>query len=351
MYGVDQEDLTHIIKAMSEYKKAAEYLRLTIPMLSQHKITPNPRNYAVFYEYVCNNNDALHRAFDLLNSSDKQITDEHCTDLYQHYIVDAEEGRLQKARTELQSIIIDLLNSLSSSDKEVMHFNDSLENYAKQLKQSIEGEELKNILDALSHETVTMHKKGGHLYDRLNQNEREIKSLRRELERVREESTIDSLSGLLNRKAFDHAIKEMIHSVQENSTPLCMMLIDIDKFKQVNDTYGHLLGDKVIRFTANNMKNSVKGRDIVARYGGEEFAILLPETDVVGAYAAAENIRLHQEKGRLIKGGSQEAIRRVTISIGVSSYRSGESVNEFMQRVDDALYKAKNSGRNTVIVG
>jgi diguanylate cyclase len=124
-------------------------------------------------------------------------------------------------------------------------------------------------------------------------------------------------------------------------------MCDIDHFKKINDNYGHLFGDKVIRAVAQVLTDNVKGRDTAARYGGEEFIVLLPNTPLEGARALAEKIRSTIEGGRIKKGGGEETAK-VTISLGVSRYAPGESSASFIERADKALYVSKQSGRNQV---
>jgi diguanylate cyclase len=127
-------------------------------------------------------------------------------------------------------------------------------------------------------------------------------------------------------------------------------MIDIDHFKQVNDTHGHLVGDKVIRFIATQLSKNVKGRDIVARIGGEEFAILLPSTQLENARILAESIRTKIEKSQLKRVDNSKSLGSITISIGATCYIRGETTNEFYHRADKALYRSKHAGRNKVSI-
>ena len=127
-------------------------------------------------------------------------------------------------------------------------------------------------------------------------------------------------------------------------------MIDIDKFNRVTDTYGHLVGDKVIRFIARQLSNNIKGMDRVARIGGEEFAILLPNTQLDNARILAESIRKYIERSRLKRVDTSEPIDGITVSIGVTAYKLGEVTDDFLQRADTALYQSKNSGRNRVSI-
>jgi diguanylate cyclase len=127
-------------------------------------------------------------------------------------------------------------------------------------------------------------------------------------------------------------------------------MIDIDHFKVLNDSFGHVFGDRVIRSVGELLKATVKGQDVVARYGGEEFALLLPETPLPGAQVVAERLRDAVARSRIRRLNSEETIGSITISAGVASYRPGESVATFIDRADAALYNSKTQGRNRVSI-
>ncbi len=158
----------------------------------------------------------------------------------------------------------------------------------------------------------------------------------------------DPLTQLVNRRALTIRLVTEMERVRRYNAPLAMLLVDLDHFKLVNDTYGHLAGDDVLFAVASVLQRAVRSVDLVARYGGEEFVIVLPETGKQGAIAFAERIRDRLASNRFMIAGRQEI--RVTASIGVATYPSPglESVEDIFRAADSALYRAKGSGRNLV---
>jgi two-component system cell cycle response regulator len=162
----------------------------------------------------------------------------------------------------------------------------------------------------------------------------------------------DPLTHLLNRRALTIRLVSELERVRRYNSPLTMLMIDLDHFKLVNDTYGHLVGDEVLRGIAGILQRSVRSVDMVARYGGEEFVVVLPETGEQGAVTFAERIRERVELHHFPAERNKSGAAKVTVSIGVSSFPSPnvESAEDLFARSDAALYRAKELGRNKVCV-
>jgi diguanylate cyclase (GGDEF)-like protein len=168
-----------------------------------------------------------------------------------------------------------------------------------------------------------------------------------ELKRVNAElkiqSITDPLTSLYNKGYFtDHLDIEIARSLRYGSS-LSLVVFDIDKFKIINDSYGHLVGDDVLKTLADLCQINIRASDIFARWGGEEFVVLSPESDKENTIVFAEKLR------RLIEGYSFSIPLQVTCSFGVTEYKEGDSADSFIHRADQALYTAKQEGRNKVV--
>ena len=157
---------------------------------------------------------------------------------------------------------------------------------------------------------------------------------------------IDGLTGIFNKRYFLEALEREMSRAQRYARPLSILIFDIDHFKRVNDTYGHLAGDYVLQALARLISTRARREEIFARYGGEEFVVLLPETQSSGALELSEQLRKRVSSYTFVFEGEEIPI---TISIGVATIE-GESVSgdEFIQRADEKLYEAKSAGRNCV---
>lgn len=205
---------------------------------------------------------------------------------------------------------------------------------------------LKMAIDELQTARSELQELNALLDSRVRERTQALEEANRQLESL---STTDALTGINNRRHFNEELKrEIARSIRYNS-PLSLLMLDIDFFKKINDTYGHLFGDEVLKAIGQILRNSLRKHDICARYGGEEFVVLLPETGPREAFVAAEKIRT-------IVAGKQiafeQAIASVTISIGIAQFDASmtEDENKLIDAADKALYQAKRSGRNKSII-
>lgn len=169
---------------------------------------------------------------------------------------------------------------------------------------------------------------------------------------VLQHATLDALTGLNNRRQFDVRLKQELSTAKRQEKPLCAIMLDVDFFKKVNDTYGHIAGDNVLKAVSGVIKSEIREYDIASRYGGEEFVILLPYTKIEEAYAVAQRLRIAVEKAEIFPDpiSTPELKINVTVSIGVYQYTQGDNAQTLYDNADKALYQAKTHGRNKVVV-
>ncbi|MEQ8234996.1 MAG: GGDEF domain-containing protein [Gammaproteobacteria bacterium] len=334
----------------TNFETASEYLRQAVPLMSRQRVPVVPHNYAVWYAYVDGGNPPLKQAIDDLLAAGKPV-DEAATDqLYQQYFGVADRDRVEAAHQTVKKLIETLTGSIEAAGSEVDRYERSLSECAEQLDGDIAADDLRQLVAGLIESTQRMNAGSSALARHLEESRAETEVLRRELAQVRQEAQHDALTGLANRKGFELRLAELEASEDYAGRPHCLVMADIDKFKSINDTYGHLFGDKIIKVVAKAMSNLTKGKDLAARFGGEEFVILLPDTELAGARALADSIRAAIERGRVYNPKTGEEIRRITISLGVTQLMPGEAIDSTIARADEALYRAKEGGRNRVEV-
>ncbi len=332
-------------EASPEYN--AEILRRCIPLMIKNQVTPHPINYAIWYEYVVGNNVRLNAAIDRLIKNKKVFDDTVSLELYSNFVCNASVESFEKINSDLQELLEGTSVTVMDAQHKVSSAEDNFIVSSLQLEKIDDLSDVKSVLNDVVAETKQLLEVSQGLKVKLNEANEEMTLLRSELSKVREMASTDALTGLLNRRAFDNEMNELVlHSV---NSAHCLMIMDLDHFKKINDNFGHLVGDKVIRYTAGLLKKHVLEHHHAARYGGEEMAVIMPDTELKTAVNIAETIRESLGKSQLKQKDNGESIGRVTISVGVTSMQKNDTVESFISRADNAMYSAKKNGRNKVV--
>ena len=327
---------------------SAELLRLALPMMNKHASDFTPQSYAVWYDYVRGSNEKLKTDIDSALKSGNKLTPGFTYDLYQRHIVDRAEQSLGKVRAGIAELVTQLDAKLANAGDDTESFSRQLSHFGEKISQPLAAEDLQMQVSEMAVNAANLGETMSAVRGELHASKEEVKRLSEELQRARDEALIDPLTQVKNRKAYEIALLQFIAESKRSGKPLSVIMFDIDHFKRINDQYGHLFGDQVIRAVAQAIKGNVKGRDLVARYGGEEFIVLLPETKASGAIVVADHIRSAIERGRIKTKNSEESVGSITISGGVAEYADPEPAQELIGRADKGLYQAKQSGRNRV---
>jgi diguanylate cyclase len=267
---------------------------------------------------------------------------------FQSNLQAASEGHAdnRSAAREMDTQIREQVDGLQSSMQEAADLEDlkhMLENHLEGLLGTMDQHQKQR--DEREQEVAArLHS----LAERVAHMEQEALGYREHLEEQRQKALIDPLTGLPNRAAWSERLEHEIGQWQQHGNTLLLAMLDLDHFKRINDNYGHLAGDKVLKIIANVLRKRLRGTDFIARFGGEEFVLLMPATaPMVGAKlleilrAAIEACPFHFKGERVT----------ITISMGLTAFRPGEHSDLVLKRADQALYRAKNAGRNRIETG
>jgi diguanylate cyclase len=324
---------------------AYENLRQALPLINKHQNPVNPVNYAVWYEYVSGENQQLNNAIELHLSNDEVITEELTQSLYEEFVLMGMPERIEKTNNGMRLIVDNTLRNINKAESKADACANDLTKSRALLEGTNDTEELKAVMSEIMSQTQTLTQSSNDLKQELAKSTQDIAALKQELEEVKRSARLDALTGLLNRGAFNQELKALCN---QSDGEVSLVLFDLDNFKNLNDNYGHLLGDKVLTFFAGILKKYSNNVHPVARYGGEEMAMLTQGIPFQEVLETADAIRLSFANSKLKKKGSQETIGQVTVSIGISRLVDGDTPNTIIGRADQALYLSKANGRNQV---
>lgn len=325
------------------------FVRL-IDIFEEHKINPTPLNYYVWYQYLKGGNREFHEEMESIVNDPYGYNDRAGKRLFDEYLAEEPEStnEFDRAFRRLVNLVIKKINAWS--DKLEQHTQE-LDDCATSLANpDIDTAELKQVAKTMMQTAQAMNESSQSFQKEMIMNSEEVKRLRTELIEAQTAAMIDELTEVGNRKAFNIALQELMLEFESEPNSLCLILADIDHFKSFNDTYGHLIGDSVLRYFANILKKEQGKNATVCRYGGEEFAILLTDSSIEEAAERAESIRSAIESATLRRKNAKEPLKTVTASFGIAHYHGEEDSDEaFITRADEALYEAKRAGRNRIV--
>jgi len=261
---------------------------------------------------------------------------------------------LNERETELREIIDLMTAAMSGVDNENREFYSSIRSQGARFEEITRLDDIKRIKNELVREVEKMRAMVQQKEDRdqraLDALSTQVDVLKKELDRARHSANTDSLTGVNNRKALDDYLQRLVDRNCVTQAPFSLLMMDLDDFKQLNDTYGHTVGDRMLLAFAEKCLATVRNDDFLARYGGEEFTLILPGASLRNATKKARKLCRSIAAARYAADPSPTSdIVSVTVSIGVSAYRKGDTVKRLLDRADQCLYKAKAAGKNRVV--
>jgi diguanylate cyclase len=254
-------------------------------------------------------------------------------------------GAAEKVDHILRSVARLLQTHLSESEA----FSERLQGANNRLAQHESSGAVNDIVMALIDDNRQMRDSLSDLRNQLEESRLQVLRLENNLERSEEAGMRDMVTAIGNRRFFETAFAEELEKARRTGHDFCLALADLDRFKLVNDRFGHLVGDRLLRLFAEILVQNVRGQDRVARFGGEEFAVMLPGARLSEAIEAVERIRRVLESKQWTVEPTGERVGKVTVSFGVAKLRASETGADLLQRVDEHLYDAKAKGRNRVV--
>lgn len=326
------------------------FAKTALSLMLKHNISPLPENYDIWFHYAKGENKELMHEVNSIIENGLKFSQETASYIHNKFIMPSRSQKMvDDAALDAQKVLSEVLKVVHDFSSETDEYHNGLDSYMENVSKKFTDPAVKEIVRELITTTATLKQHSEKMSKKLEASTVELNALKKNLQQVTIESQRDFLTGVFNRKTFERYVDEQMIVCKKKESDLCLMMIDIDHFKQFNDRFGHLLGDEVLKIVARTLTDILKGRDLVARFGGEEFIVVLPETPLEGAMKVGEMIRQAIATKELKRRDTGENYGTITVSIGVSRYRADtDTLPILIKRADDALYVSKNSGRNRV---
>ena len=335
-------------------EQSAALLKLVIAEMGQHDTPFSPLSFAVWYEHLAGTNPSLSQSLAQLRGQHPRLAAADIEALYRDHIAEPDAAATKAAYGEFQAVMSSVAQQAADTGREASVYGGQLEGLSRALRAedgSTPGTALSPQLNVVADGTQRMQTNVAALAHAVAVGQTEIERLRQALDRARAEAVTDPLSQLLNRKGFDDSMRKMLAKPAPAGRAHCLVMLDIDHFKRVNDTHGHPVGDTVIQTLAQVLKRVADGPGLaVARVGGEEFAVLMAESSLALATQLAQALLSLVRATKIRKRGTQEIIASVTISAGLAAYATGDDASSLIAAADAALYRSKQAGRDRVTV-
>ena len=318
-----------------------------IRSMSQQSVPATPSNFTVWFNYAMGASPALRKTIDILIGNKRKFDASINHELYTTYVgAPSDQTIAGDFPEQLQGVIAGAKQFLATAISDNRTQIEALGEVSSQVRPDSDP---RPIIAKLVTELTKSTARASALEANFVETTQELDKIRDSLKAAEQRSITDALTGLANRRALEEFFRSAQIAAMETGAPLSILMIDIDHFKKFNDSYGHQVGDQVLRLVAKVLQDSVRDVDLAARYGGEELIAVLPGADIGVCADVAERIRRRISEARLTRRSTGQEIASVTVSIGVAQFRLAEAAEATIERCDRALYQAKRAGRNRTV--
>ena len=328
---------------------ASQIARAAIVEAERRGIPPEPRAFDVLFGYVEGTDPELRQAVDALLAEGEDANIDALDRIHEEHVgYRGHADAYVRIGAQLDEDLQQIGGMLSRRIKNDGRFLHSLNRARDGMSLFARPSAVRQIMRDLIDMSQSYAEQTEQFSAELEAARAQVEELNKELKALRESAFVDHLTGVANRRRLDMALEQEIARAEQTG-PLSFIIADLDRFKRLNDTFGHAVGDSVLKQFARILRENVKGKDVPARYGGEEFAVILPATNLLGARHVAEKIRQQLASRAFVISDTKQPLGTVTASFGVAEWQKGESMDDLVRRADEMLYHAKETGRNRVV--
>lgn len=336
--------MSKITPALDEWNRLYETIG---KLLFDNFLEPTPENFDVCYRYLSGNDSEFNSLVDRAIKQSGGLTAVAVGAIIAQRNAGVSATDLSQMAEDAQGYLEKISEILGQSGDDARDYGSALEDNARSLE--VNGSPT-TVVASLVDLTKTMIAKAKAAEEELRKTEAQMKALRDDLTSANETANSDPLTGLANRRALETHLRIALENAKRNKSPLAVAICDIDHFKSFNDTHGHQIGDEVIKFIATSLDRG-SGPDVLcARYGGEEFVLIFERTTPPDATKVLDKVRTAIAARELKVTNTGQSLGKLSFSGGVASLETKDSPASILKRADDALYRAKETGRNRILI-
>ena len=344
---IDLEEERLAAEAASIYKVAGA----AFDLIEAHQTPPAPKTYSIWYAYASNSPEAVSVEVDEILQAQGNISAEQIEDIYQAHL---SQSRLEETGERVSQAIESSLNSvsqmISDTSSETEAVRATLDDVGASISKRPNRRDVTALFEKLMETNATMSTMTDRLTSELEKSKEQVRQLNEEFQVIKRQSRTDALTDVANRRAFNERLAYVHKHAVETGEVYALALIDLDRFKTINDTYGHPIGDEVLSHLARLMVKNIEPTDFAARVGGDEFAIIFPGQTLETAYHSVVAMKHQLENLKVSDAISRDAKHKVTFSCGMSTFKKDRSIEDVMEAADQQLLKAKRVSRNHISV-
>lgn len=320
-------------------------------LIEQHGTPPAPTTYSMWYAYAANSPEAVTQEVDDILKARGEITADQIDEIYDaHLSRSALQETGERVGQAIEASLCEVSEMISKTNSETLAVKAKLDGVGSNIPSRPKRRDVVALFEQLMDTNAQMSNMTDSLAAELEKSQANVRQLNEEFQVIKKQSRTDALTDVANRRAFNERLGFVHERAMKTGEAYALALIDLDKFKQINDCYGHPAGDEVLARLAQLMVKNIETSDFAARIGGDEFAIIFPGQTARNAYHSLVAIKHQLENLNISEHLNRNSQHQVTFSCGLSEFNKDRSVEDLIEAADKELLKAKSVSRNHICV-